>query len=223
MSQPRRAAWTAVVAVALVGAPGLGWAQGTKPKGPARTGGEPPQRASGVIVKVEEVAKEASSGAGKAPARTRRLTINTAAVWRDYARDQAPETRAHHNKADAAKGAESVATEGEPRSEDSLEVVEIGPGSSLEIRFRASDDETSAGASTPDGAVAEEKEATAKTNPKPSRAQPSELRKGLFVEADYRHGAAGNLATRVVIIKPIGGPNTPDSDPGAKRRKVVKD
>ena len=57
------------------------------------------ERASGVIVKVEPVTKGATPGStitdeakkGRQVPRTVRLTINTAAVWRDWARDQATE------------------------------------------------------------------------------------------------------------------------------------
>ena len=152
------------------------------------------------------------------------LTINTAAVWTEFARDQAPERSKAVTKADAAKGDQSTAARGEPADENTEVKVEIGGDSTLEVRFRASDDETSAGSATPAGAVASEKETPrasdegkdAKKAQAPARIAAKDLRKGLFVEVDYRERKGVNRASRLVVIKPIGGPNTSDSEPGAE-------
>src|SRR5262249_26906599 len=86
---------TAVVAIA--GASTLAQERG-RPKGSDETKrASDDERASGVIVKVEPVARGDSSGAaadgeakrGRGRNAPRRLTINTAAVWRDWVRDQA--------------------------------------------------------------------------------------------------------------------------------------
>src|SRR5512144_602593 len=85
----------AALLVALTG-PGRAEDQGANGRSDAASKKTDAQgRASGVIVKVERVKPGASSGASTDKPdrprghRTLRLTINTAAVWRDWARDQA--------------------------------------------------------------------------------------------------------------------------------------
>ena len=64
-------------------------------KAPLKSAG-PAERVSGVILKIEPIKKGADSGStiskeareGRARPVTPRLTINTAAVWSDWARDQ---------------------------------------------------------------------------------------------------------------------------------------
>jgi len=200
------------------------------------------QRAPGVIVKAQAVAKGMKSRAdsdaaknekGQSP--THRLTINTAAVWRDWVRDQAGSNNpADSTREQAKRGANSIATKGEPQSGDTLVVVDVGPSTKLETRFRASTDETSKGSKTPSEALAaNEDPAEAKgkgkakrdekaDNSKLTRFQADDLQPGLFVEVDYEHQDGRNLAKVVTVIRPVGGPDdapagSPTSTPKAKK------
>ena len=130
------------------------------------------------------------------------------------------------SKSDADKGDQSTAARGEPADENTLVKVRVDAGTTMEVRFRASDDETTAGSATPAGAVDSEKERPrasdegkdAKKTQAPARIGRKDLRKGLFVEVDYREFKDVNRVSRLVVIKPIGGPNTPDSQPGAEEK-----
>jgi hypothetical protein len=187
------------------------------------------ERASGVIVKAEAIGKGARSRSdnverekGQAP--TQRLTINTAAVWRDWVRDQAGVDADASPREAAKSGANSVATKGEPQSEDTLIVVDIGPQTKIETRFRESTDETGKGAKTPEEALASSKEDPVAEKAKgdtpkrrEKRAERSkiaqyeadDLQTGLFVEVDYRHQDARNVAAVVAVLRPVGGPDSP--------------
>src|SRR5207249_4948891 len=88
------------------------------------------------------------------------VTINTAAVWDDYVRDQATPPAKAEAPPDAAKGANSVATKGEPQSESTLVRVEVGPRTRIEVRYRSSTDATSLGGPTPKAAAKAETDAT---------------------------------------------------------------
>src|SRR5262249_50787945 len=81
---------------------------------------QPPKagRASGVIIKAEPLERGGV-----------RLTINTAAVWRDWARDQAAADPNQPPRRAAEQGAKSVATKGEPQTKENLVVVELKPES----------------------------------------------------------------------------------------------
>jgi len=187
------------------------------------------ERIDGVIIKVEPVdrAKSTRSSAEKAkPARRRepqalRLTINTAAVWRDWARDQATPNASESPKKAAERGAKSVATGGEPADKDTTVVIHLDPDSKVETRFRSPQDETTRGAKTP--AKAREAETGSKETSandarqaaKPVRFNASDLRPGLFVQVDFRHLQAGNRASTVTVIRPI---ITPAPAGGGDRR-----
>ena len=149
------------------------------------------QRASGVIVKAEK----AKDQAGKLI-----LTINTAAVWRDWVRDQATESARQSPRKDARDGAESIATKGEPRDKDTLVKVEVAKDSRVETRFRAPDDETTKGTKTPDGSG----DASAqRQSGKPTQFRIDDLKSGLFIEADFRRQDGCNVASAVAVIRPI--------------------
>jgi len=206
------------------------------------------QRAPGVIVKAQALAKGMKSRAdsdaaknekGQSP--THRLTINTAAVWRDWVRDQASTNNpTDSTREQANRGANSIATKGEPQSGDTLIVVDVGPETKLETRFRASTDETSKGAKTPAEALAaNEDPAEAKgkgkakgkrkggetsNDSKITRFQADDLQPGLFVEVDYEHQDGRNLARTIAVIRPVGGPDdapagssTSTSEPKTKK------
>jgi hypothetical protein len=196
--------------------------------------------ASGVIVKTEPIRKGAGSrsdavekDATTAP--THRLTVNTAALWRDWVRDQAGVNLNAPAKEQARRGAESVATKGEPQSADTVVVIDIGAETVVETRFRASTDETTRGARTPDearearddpksdrnaaktgaGAKARDDGRSAgepdRTGARFTKFRADDLQSGLFVEINYQHKDGRNLATNVAVIRPVGGPDTPAS------------
>ena len=215
----------------LVAASGLGLAQEGKGKGKAKSsspkGPASAERASGVIIKAEPVTKGATPGStitdeakkGRQVPISVRLTINTAAVWRDWARDQATEDVTKSAKKDAEEGKNSIATLGQPVSADTTVLVDVGPDTRVETRFRSPTDETSKGATTPEGAreeddttsdAAKSKARVGKTKSaeKGPRFGVGDLKPGLFVEAEFRHVAAQNPASVVTVIRPIGGPDT---------------
>jgi len=185
----------------------------TDRKSPAPVAGDA-QLAPGVIVKAEAIRKDGSSVEKRSSPR-RRITVNTAAVWRDWVRDQASEGPPVSIKKAAEKGANSVATKGEPADTDTLVVVDIGPDTRIEARYRASNDETSKGASTPAGAgegsrdPAEKGGGSRSVSARARRVAPDDLRPGLFVEVDFRLKTALNVASIVSVIRPVGGPDTP--------------
>jgi len=213
----------------LVAASGLGLAQEGKGKAKSSSpkSSATAERASGVIIKAEPVTKGATPGStitdeakkGRQVASTVRLTINTAAVWRDWARDQATEDVTKSAKTDAEEGANSIATKGQPVSADTTVLVDVGPDTRVETRYRSPDDETSKGATTPEAAREEDDStsAPAKSKSGAGKAKSTEkgpsfgvgdLKPGLFVEVDYRHVAAQNPASVVTVIRPLGGPHT---------------
>jgi len=194
------------------------------------------QRVSGVIVKAEMISRGAKSKSAdvereKGQAPTHRVTINTAAVWRDWVRDQAGVRADASPREQAKRGANSVATRGEPQTGDSLVVIDIGPTTRVRTRFRASTDETSQGAKTPAEALAANEDPAAKTRKGESskgedkrssitRFEADDLQPGLFVEADYEHKDARNLASSLVVIRPVGGPDdAPASKPAEGKGK----
>ena len=184
------------------------------------------ERASGVIIKVEPIGKGESSGSkdegesrkARAHRVSRRLTINTAAVWRDWARDQVINKPTESAKAESAEGANSVATKGEPAAKDSLVVVAIGPQTKVETRFRLVDDETGKGYKTPEEArsantdpAAEKPKSSSrrKGSEQPTHFKADDLRAGLFVEVDFRHETERknrrerDVAATVTVIRPV--------------------
>ncbi len=157
--------------------------------------------AEGVIVKVEPI--DGSSERVK-------LTINTAAVWRDWARDQAKP----RPKADNTKGENSVATKGEPISPTTSLVVEVGGKTQLANRFRSRTDDTNPGSKTVE--QAERKEGSpqgqdVKTSPRDEKApklSAKDLKVGLFVEVDAKDGKAN----RLIVLLPVSTDAKPGSD-----------
>jgi len=231
---------------ALVAASGLGLAQEGKDK--AKSGAPKDsataERASGVIIKAEPVTKGATPGStitdeakkGRQVPSTVRLTINTAVVWRDWARDQATEdlTKNASPKKEAEAGANSIATKGQPVSPDTTVLVDVGPETRIETRFRSSTDETSKGATTPEGAreEADSKEGAGSKSragksssaEKGPRFGVNDLKTGLFVEVEFRHVTAQNPASVVAVIRPIGGADTSAKEAApASEEKTRKD
>jgi len=239
MIQPlRRGAVLAVVAGALVAITGLTQAQdenaksaepresaGQDAKGPASS-----ERDSGVILKVETIAKEGKghSGKGRHHHAGTRVTINTAVPWSDWVRDQAvapAEASSEGAKAETKKGeGDSVATEGQPVSPDTIVVVEITPATKVETRYRSSTDQVTEGSPSPEGAGDVEKSTDPAEGKKPGahhrkdhqtkaeRAEARHLKPRQFVDVEYTEVDGHNHASRIIILKPIGGPNTPASE-----------
>ena len=237
---------------ALIAASGLGLAQQDKGKAKAKSspakGSATTERASGVIIKAEPVTKGATPGStitdeakkGRQVPSSVRLTINTAAVWRDWARDQATEDVSKSAKTGADEGKNSIATLGQPVSADTTVLVDVGPSTRVETRFRSPTDETSKGAATPAEARKEDdptpdadadkskSRAASKSAEKGPRFGVGDLKPGLFVEVDYRHVTAQNPASVVTVIRPIGGPDTtakeaaPASKTDSSKKKTSK-
>ena len=175
------------------------------------------ERVSGVIFKVERIHREddesppaRTKGEARREARaTHKITINTNDVWRDWARDQVVAKDDSPKKA-AEKGAKSIATAGEPADQNSMVVVEYGPRTRLETRFRPLDDETNAGKKAGELSAAE-RGGVSKSHLVNFR--PDDLKKGLFVEVDFREVASEHLANAITVIRPIasqGGQQSPD-------------
>jgi len=212
------AAWIrTVVAVAstlLVVASAPGLAQ-QKKDAPAASKGDSSraEKVSGVILKAEKVAREsADSKTAKVKGESQenpvllRLSINTNAVWRDWARDQAQVRDEGSPKKDAAKGANSVATTGQPADENSLVVMDVTAETRVETRFRSPTDETSKGEKAPEEVKSDEA-TKSKVAPagKPVQFRAADLLAGLFVEAEFRQSGPGdkNRAATVTVIRPI--------------------
>jgi len=178
------------------------------------------QKGEGVIVRVDPVTEEgADSGSRKERRAHRRvrLTINTAAVWRDWARDQADLA----SKSAAPKGKDSVGTQGQPSAPESTIVAEVGPDARVLMRYRSSTDDSNEGSRTI--AAAERKDGSPESNEvkksrrdeKAPRIEISDLKAGQFVAVEARKGKA----THITVLKPVGGAQTPASEAAPKEKK----
>jgi hypothetical protein len=206
-----------LAAALLVAPPGPGRAedQGANGRSDAATKKTDAQgRASGVIVKIERVKPGASSGTSTDKSdrprghRTLRLTINTAAVWRDWARDRALQSNSESSNKAADEGANSVASKGEPQDEDTLVVVDLTSATKVETRFRTPEDETRKGSKTPEAARGGSGRAARDDPAKPTHFAAHDLKPGLFVEVDFRHKTGRNRATTVCVIRPVSDTGT---------------
>lgn len=154
----------------------------------------------GVITKVSKLDEEK----GDKEPRYLRITINTAAMWRDYVRDQEGSSSKNAGKT----GENSIATKGEPESPETTFLIEVGPKSHLVTRFRASSDETNQGSRTVEGAEKKEGNSASQDverTPHDNRAPKTtltDLKVGQFVEIESKEGKA----SRVCILKPIRDP-----------------
>ncbi|WP_165219672.1 hypothetical protein [Aquisphaera insulae] len=191
---------------------------------------------SGVILRAEPVGETPPSRGG-----AWRLTVNTDVVWRDFVRDQATGTQkaARTGVAKAAeKGKASVAAEGHPQSKPLVTAFEVDRQTEITVRYRSSTDSISDGAPTADGAAALEEaadrpdadrrphrdDATSKgaeevRGPKARALEPMELKPGLWVEVDSRLEDQRHHATRIRVLRPVGGP---DVSPGKEKERTTK-
>jgi hypothetical protein len=210
----------------VVAVSGVGRAQQSQkvpPPGTATKGSNPAERASGVILKVEAVKKGVTPGstiereakAGRERPVTHRLTVNTNAVWRDWARDQAKVQDNGPPGRDAKQGANSVATKGEPADANNVVVVDIGPETKVETRFRSPLDETSKGSTVPETARSDNASGSGarRDSARPVQFRAEDLKPGLFVEVDFRHSTAQNVASTVTVIRPIQSGDTGSGSP----------
>jgi len=209
---------TLVAAACWISAPVEGQTKKASPPGDGR-----PEKTSGVILKVEPMAANDSG------LKAWKLTVNTDVVWRDFVRDQAsePEKVARTGTAKAAKkGKESVATEGHPKDQELLFTVEVDNRSEISMRYRSSTDSIGEGSPTADGAARAEATTSSSIGEKTPAAQPadslrkapkarvlgaSDLKPGLWVDVEVRKADKRNLAQRVTVLRPVGGPDTPPS------------
>lgn len=207
--------------VVSIHAPGLAQEPKEAPAAKSTPAINQAERVSGVIVKVEPIAsgdserpKQADSKKAKsARSRLVRLTINTDAVWRDWARDQVTVNATQSPKQAAEKGAKSVATEGEPETKNSLVVIALTPASKVETRFRTLTDETTKGARTASEARSDEPAHSQSKNAKSPHFAAADLRPGLFVEVDFRRQHGADQASTVTVIRPVSERGR-STDPG---------
>jgi hypothetical protein len=142
MTRPRLALAVLLVAAA----PGIADAQDSKAKAEPKKAAET-DRLEGMITKVEPL--------GEKDSERFRLTINTGAVWRDYARNVFARDDAKgkaEGKVDQGAEEESVA-EGQPETESSDVHVEVNLKTPIQLRYRTLEDERSLGAASADGAA----------------------------------------------------------------------
>jgi len=188
-------------------------------------------RASGVIARIEPAER-----GDKNTKRAWKVTLNTDVVWRDFVRDQATDpakaARTGTRKA-AEKGKESVATEGHPKDDQLMITALLEPETEITMRYRSSTDAIGEGSPTPEGASraeaasdnesgrkgsADADRADSKSNrqaPKARTLAAKELKPGLWVEIEFRRDDKQNKARRVMVMRPVGGPDTsPDKEKG---------
>jgi len=199
-----------------------------------RGAGARAEKTSGVIAKIK------GAGSGDTSARESwKLTVNTDVVWRDFVRDQATDpakaARTGTDKA-AAKGRESVATEGHPQDAQMMVTVDLDPQTEITMRYRSSTDSIGEGSATPEGAGKAEtasdnasgrqgagdadsdRSGSKRQTLKARKLDPKELKPGLWVEVEYRQaGKQNQVARRVTVMRPVGGPDTsPDKEKPSK-------
>jgi hypothetical protein len=231
---PRQKTFVPLVAAVFLAAPAVAQQSNPRERTPARpTTAEPRtvspdrQHVAGVIVKAENVRSEAGKVPGEKTAakprsRMVRLTINTAAVWRDWSRDQVGQSPSASPKAEAERGAKSVATTGEPADRDTDVVVEVDTGARIETLFRNVEGPASPDSRTP----AEARAAAEGTAFSPTRFRDSavthfaieDLKPGLFVEVDFRRESGRNRATNLAVIRPTASTEGPRAAPAPATR-----
>jgi hypothetical protein len=219
-----------VVVGSLLMACGLVMADDKQPSKGGRKASDA-DRASGVIARIEPTER-----GDKDTQRSWKLTLNIDVVWRDFVRDQATDparaARTGTGKA-ARKGRESIATEGHPKGEQMMVTVLVDPEAEITMRYRSSTDAFGEGSATPEGAsraeAAADNEAGREASADPDRTATRsrrqamkaralaarELKPGLWVDVEFRRDDKQNKARRVIVMRPVGGPDTsPDKEKG---------
>jgi len=214
----------------LIAATAMAQQNESKTQTPGQPGQNPPgavrpedQRTTGVIVKAESMRKEfpANPAAGsttrdKDRSSGQRLTINTIIPWQDWVRDQVEANPKASPREQAEKGANSIATKGQPRSENTDITVEVGPETKVDSRVRLDVEE---------GATIEATKG-AKKSSRGSEAMSyrlEDLKPGLFVEVNFARKDGRNVATTVTVVRPVSGPDAvanPGQNPDPSRAKA---
>lgn len=169
------------------------------------------QEGEGVILRVEPVDEKSDPKGAKRV----KITVNTAAVWRDYVRDQANSSKTPNSKA----GENSIATKGQPESPNTSIIAEVGADTILLSRFRSSTDDASPGSKTvekaekKDGSPASDDVKLSLRDDKAVPMKVADLKPGLFVDLS----AANGKASKITVLKPVGGPGTPASESEPKK------
>jgi len=212
-------------------------AQQNDPKrtNPERSRGDAPkavapedQRVTGVIVRAEPISGDpkSSSNTKNAATESRRpaaqlLTIQTTIDWNEWARDQVGAKGKATPREEAEKGANSVATKGQPRSKNTDVVVDIGPNTTLASRSR-----TDLG-DVPGESASTSTSTSTRANPRYKDSESTQfrvedLKPGLFVEINFARKDGRNVASTMTVIHPVGHVNEvvdPARSPSAKQRR----
>jgi len=190
------------------------------------------QRTMGVIVKAESLGKEdlgdaKSDSKGGARGKDKdkgkdgdrpggqRLTINTIIPWGDWVRDQVEAKPNASPREQAEKGANSIATRGQPESANTDIVVEVGQDTRIDARVRLDVEE---------GATLDAR-ARVKSSARGSGTTSyrlEDLKPGLFVEVNYAQKDGHNVAKSVTVVRPVSGPDAvadPARNPGQSKAK----
>ncbi len=171
----------------------------------------------GVITRVEQEKSVDGRTSGKV-----HVTINSAIVWRDFARDTATEDG--QKPAEAAKaGDQSVATKGQPEDQNTIATIEVPTGIPLELRYRSQMDGRSKGAASAEKArdlvrrdpVADQAKTKSSADPAPSddggpgkSLTADDLKQGLWVSIECRKGDESHVARHVIVLEPISDVST---------------
>jgi hypothetical protein len=213
------------LAAAFLTAPVMAQQADQRDRTPASPTAAPPrsvspdrQHIAGVIIKTENERSEtgvapAANTAASPRSGAIRLTINSAAVWRDWSRDQVGQSPSASPRADAERGAKSVATTGEPRSQQTVVEVDVDAGARIETLFRNVDGAAAPDAKTPAPARPAGDSAAPLRRSASTQFAAGDLKPGLFVEIDFRAAVGRNRATTVAVIRPTGGPETRTAQP----------
>ena len=171
------------------------------------------QNGEGVILRVEPL--DDAKGKDEKGLRRVKITINTAAVWRDYVRDQANLAKTP----DAKAGENSIATKGQPESANTDIIAEVGAATILSLRYRAASDDVSKGARTVEKAEKKEGSPSAdnvKTSPRDEKAPKihvADLKPGLFVYVEAKKGKAD----KIIVLKPVSDPIVGEGEASPKK------
>jgi hypothetical protein len=185
------------------------------------------ERIQGVILKIEPTraaGEPAAKGDTRSGSGSVLIHVNTAAVWRDFVRDQVVNPSQASGVTQLPQGTNSVATKGQPASTNTSFRVAATPRTPIEGRYRSSTDEQSRGGATPKAAAAAETGQEPTTDAaKSARPEPKggnslalqDLKPGLWIEVDAITVAGEKntgAAYRITVLKPVGGPDTPAAD-----------
>lgn len=185
-----------LLALAIVAAlPAVGLAQNADAKAEARKSNE---HIEGMITKIEPL--------GEKDSERYRLTINTGAVWRDFARNVVESK----DEAGGKKTEEESVAEGQPETESSVVHVDVNLDTPIQHRYRMVDDSRSLGAASADGAARltteEIEKAGADDVPDGTQGKPIEphfLKKGQYVVVKAEGSGDDPKVEWVIRLEPV--------------------